>query len=353
MPKIELDMSWAKSVMNGSPAQANENSDKKYDWVNMTGAGTYKFRILPPNSKSPGKFGMVVGKHYGLGSEGKDSCTCVEATYPEIEGLVCPVCEAIRRMKRDGIEEAKKYEAGIYSYIKTIMLETPDAKELKRDKISIFRSKGNYNLNWIINKYMDPDSSDFLSPDNGAAIKFYREQKNGKWDRNVLDTSAVGGGKLNEDPEIQKRLLEENEEITLSDIFRRPTDEEMLKIKELAENLEKNLRAAADTQSEVANDMLNASQSASNSEPEYKTAEEVNNTSTVGTVVPEETKAEVRQDSDEITAKIASMKPHAADNCFGDDLQYNPDSMKCMKCPYSFECASCIKDVRGKDVKMA
>lgn len=351
MAKIELDLNWAKSVMKSSPVKNEEKEDKKYNWATMSGAGTFKFRILPPNMKSPGKFGMVVGTHYGLGKEGKDSCRCVEATYPECEGIICPVCEVIRRMERDGITDAKKYESTIHSYIKTLMLETPDGPCKEKDKITLFKTKSNYNLNWIINEYMSPDSSDFLSPDNGAVVKFSREKKDGKWERKVLDTGAPGGGRLSDSDEIQKKLLADNEDIDLGEIFKRPDDQAMMKIRELAEELETSLRSAAATHQEVVDDMTKQATSVTDEPIEYKSAEEVNNTSTVGTVVPEE-KTDESVDP-EVENKIKSLKPNAADDCFGNDKQYDPDSTKCMKCPYSFECASAIRDYRHIDVKMA
>jgi len=349
MGKIELDLNWAKSVMKNSPVKNEENEDKKYNWVTMSGAGTYKFRILPPNMKSPGKFGMIVGTHFGLGKDGKGSCRCVETTYPECEGIVCPVCEAIRRMERDGISDAKKYEPTIHGYMKTLMLETPDGPCKEKDKITLFKTKTNYNLNWVINEYMSPDSSDFLSPTNGAVVKFSRDKKDGKWERKVLDTGATGGGLLSEDEEIQKKLLADNEDIDLGEIFKRPNDEDMMKIKGYADELENSLREAASIHQETVDEMTKTATS-SNEDLDYKTAEEVNNTSTVGTVVPEDSGKEVDQ---EVENKIKSLKPSSADNCFGDDKQYDPDSTKCMKCPYSFECASAIRDYRGINVKMA
>ena len=78
---------------------------------------------------------------------------------------------------------------------------------------------------------MDSETPDLLQWEDSNTIRFSRSTDNGKWER------EVSFGKFSPSAETIAKLKEENEGMTLSEIWKAPSDEEMLKMKEIVDNM--------------------------------------------------------------------------------------------------------------------
>ena len=139
-------------------------------------------------------------------------------------------------MKKIWIEEWKYgpipvFDPVLTSNIKAVILGTDLKSDWDQAHVSILQQKGTYLTRWLVEKYMDSETPDLLQWEDSNTIRFSRSTDNGKWER------EVSFGKFSPSVETIAKLKEENEGMTLSEIWKAPSDEEMLKMKEIVDNM--------------------------------------------------------------------------------------------------------------------
>ena len=252
----QLNTEWMSELLklDKHPQQKENNqSADKIEWLNVNKA--YKksitFKVMPANSKENKIWAYVVGTHWELGPE-KMRFVCPEQTlHLRNREVICPVCEAKRRLLKMGFTEEELSKPGkfgpipvfdpkITSNIKVVALNS-DCMEFDKKHISILSQNGSYTARWLVEKYNEPEWPDFLRIDSSNPIKFSRDRDNGKWQREAVFSTVNF-------MDIEEQLREQNEEITMADLWKMPTDEEILKAKEIANAMVESYVAARDAQ---------------------------------------------------------------------------------------------------------
>jgi hypothetical protein len=240
----EINSEWAQQVLKEDTMVKNEDSGK-IDWVrNGTGfKKAFKFKVLPANSKENRIFSHISAMHWNLGPNKDKYFTCTEQTaHLKSKRIVCPICEAKRRLLREGFKEEELCTQGrfgpmpifdptITSNVKVVMLESDVIKDLDAAHISILQQKGSFLTKWLVEKYLDNDCPDFLQYEGSNVFKFTRPTENGKWEREMSFAT------FNPSEEVLQKLKEENEKLTMFDIWKAPSDAEILEAKDIADKM--------------------------------------------------------------------------------------------------------------------
>jgi hypothetical protein len=120
-------------------------------------------RILPPKGDND-IFWAEGFVHFGLGSDGKTTATCLE-TFDE----KCPICEYVEELKKSKNKEDKKYADRIKktkrTYISVINRDSEDDEEKP-----LVLSVGKTILQPILDLICDPDYGDITDFDDGLDI---------------------------------------------------------------------------------------------------------------------------------------------------------------------------------------
>lgn len=248
----EINTEWMNMLLNDrNQKQAYQNDLPKLDWVsnNKGFKHNIKFKVLPANSKENKIFSWIVGTHWNLGPENK-RFVCPEQT-PHLHklGITCPICEAKRKLLAEGFtqEELSKqgkfglipvFDPVITSSVKVVMVESDMNQNWDKAHVSILQQKGTFLTRWLVEKYADSETPDFLQWEDSNLIKFTRETDNGTWQR------EISFAKYQEPANIIAKLQEENEAIVMPDLWKAPTDKEILEIRAVASNMIDEYRSA-------------------------------------------------------------------------------------------------------------
>lgn len=229
-----------------SASQRSKFSDKdKSKFYTMGRNGRYVFRIMPMTADQNNFFGKFVGNHWiKFNDDEKGSyASCVEQY--NVQGAVCPICEAFRELENSGIDTTGfwKMKSNIQVALKVLMLEAPNEDTFPMNKISFFKVTAQV-FQKMVEIYNSADSPDILDPNTGVAWVVSRGEKEKHWNVKLLDSSMPQCGILGGSIENRDALLEANETTDMEKIFKLPSDEDMMKIKELAKTVkEKIIRA--------------------------------------------------------------------------------------------------------------
>jgi len=227
-----------------TPAQ-----QQNVEWINTKDyKRMIKFRIFPANSKENGWIGGAFssGAHWLEYNGERYRYQCPEHTFPN-SGVVCPVCQMRRDLKKAGYTDEELSKDGRFgpenifaprlsSTIKCVVIDTDQKHDWDKSHISLLQQNGKGLLNWLTDEYTNPEKPNFTDWTRGSIIKFSRDQDNGKWNREVLPDS-IAFNLWNAEPEVVEKVKKENEELTTSELFRLPTDEQTIKVKELLEGI--------------------------------------------------------------------------------------------------------------------
>lgn len=230
-------------------AKRNEYGNSQTPSVDWVGSKQFKrlikFRVFPANSKEDKRIGggFVSGVHWIADDSGKQfRYQCPEETFPE-SGVVCPVCQMRRELEAAGYTQEELSTNGIFgpvsifkprkmSAIKCLVTETDLVHNWDQAHISILQQNGDYMLEWLVRELANREKPNFADWERGAVIKFSRDTDNGKWNREVLPDS-VDFNLWHPTPEILQKVKNENEQITVSELYRLPTDTQTMEIKEV------------------------------------------------------------------------------------------------------------------------
>lgn len=243
----QINMEWMQSLLkDDNQAKKEQNSNlSQIDWVQNGKAfkRDVKFKLLPANSKENNIFSIIAAQHWNLGPNKDQHMICPEQTsHLKNLGVKCPICEAKRRLLAMGFKEEELATEGKYgpipvfdpvltSNIKAVIMSTDLKSDWDQAHVSIFQQKGTYLTRWLVEKYMDSETPDLLQWESSNAIRFSRATDNGKWER------EVSFSQFTPDPMTVAKLKEENESLTLPEIWKMPSDEEMLKMKQIADEM--------------------------------------------------------------------------------------------------------------------
>lgn len=230
-------------TVNGQKNESGEYEKSKF--FNLERFGRYVFRIMPMTADQNNFFGEFVGNHWIKFNDDEKSkyVPCVENF--DAPGAICPVCEAFRELENMGVDVKGfwKMKASKMVAMKVLMMEAPNEDSLPMNKISFFKVPLPV-FQSIATLYNSPDSPDVLDPNVGVAYVLSRGEKEKHWNVKLMDSSMPQCGILGGSVENRDELLAENERIQLKKIFKLPSDEKMMTIKQTAKEVkEKILRA--------------------------------------------------------------------------------------------------------------
>lgn len=241
----QVNMEWMQSLLNSNTSSNSSENKTEVDWV-QNGKSFKKeirFKLVSANSKENNIFASIVGTHWNLGPNKDQRFICPETTnHLKNLNIECPICAAKRKLLAMGFTEEELSEQGKYglvsvfnpaitSNIKVVVLDTDLQQNWDRSHISILQQKGDYLARWIVEKYIDSETPDLLQWENSNVIKFSRTKENGKWDREITFSQ------FNTTPDILEKLKQDNEALSLPDIWKAPSDEELLKAREIASEM--------------------------------------------------------------------------------------------------------------------
>lgn len=256
MAKV-INTEWMMSVLNENIAKRHSMAEElsKIDWV-QNGKSfkcDLKFKVIPANSKENNIFSYTVGTHW-LNHNGQNKrFVCPETTnHLKNLGVKCPVCEAKRRLLAQGFTEEDLSVQGKFglipvfnpkltSNVKVVVYESDLRQDWDKQHISVLQQNGSFLTRWLVQQYADNETPDFMQWDRSNLIKFTRPTESGKWDRNVSFSTAEFS------PEVIAKLREENEALTLPDLWKMPTDEEILDITAFVGGMEQDYLSARQT----------------------------------------------------------------------------------------------------------
>lgn len=225
------------------------------DWVNTKDyKRMIKFRIFPANSKENKKIGgaFTSGAHWLDYNGERIRYQCPEKTFPE-SGVVCPVCQMKRDLQKLGYTDedmSKPSKFGpeniflprLSSTIKCVVIDTDLKHDWDKSHISLLQQNGTKLITWLVDKYIEPEVPNFTDWTKGGIIKFSRDTDGGVWTREVLSDS-VAFNLWNAPADVVEKVQKENEEITTAELFRMPSDEQTIKVKQILEGIKADIVA--------------------------------------------------------------------------------------------------------------
>lgn len=259
----EINQDMVNRYATKTTETTNEQQQNNIDWVNTRDyKKMIKFRVFPANSKENKKIGGAFssGAHWLEYNGEKVRYQCPEKTFPE-SGIECPVCKMQRELKAMGYTEEDMSKDGRFgpenifrprlsSTVKCVVIDTDLKHDWDRSHISLLQQNGTALITWLVDEYINPEKPNFTDWTKGSIIKFSRDTDNGKWNREVLPDS-VAFNLWNAPTDVVEKVQKENEDITTAELFRMPSDEQTIKVKQILESIKADIIAkknAAPTQ---------------------------------------------------------------------------------------------------------
>ena len=252
MENKEINSEWANIVLNEMSKSEYSGDLPEIEW--LRGGKDFKrqlaFKVLPANSKENKIFSWIIGTHWLTVGNTTKRFVCPEQT-PHLKkaGVKCPICEAKRRLLQAGFTEDELCTQGkfgpipvfdprIQSNVKVIVAQSDTRTDWDRSHISILQQNGSFLTKWLVEKYTDREIPDFLVWENSNYIKFSRPSDNSKWDR------EVSFAQYKPTPEMIARLKDENEALTMSELWKLPDDQSIVEVTNMVKELEDKYREA-------------------------------------------------------------------------------------------------------------
>lgn len=334
-PVAQVNLDWAKNQLKNSTRKSNGDRTEYYE---LPEAGDLVIRVLPPDQQ--GRLGKVVGTHWNIQGNQIDvkgaRSPCLRTNHPDIDGVRCPICEALDRLSREGVSEEflSSYNLSTASYIKALIVRgsTRNNKQYDPKKPILFLTRGTYSLEWIYNQLSDPDIGNFIDPYSGTAIKFSRERKTDTWSRSVLPGNWTPIAPTEE--EVNK-ILEEADKIDLYSMWKYPVGEELDNISKAGETLYKVIKERWKKANSVTAP-FNGNSNVKSVAPTSTSKDPVDNptTSSYSSQV-EKSPEEIVESAKE---KVNNMIPVNAPACFGDTKEYGDLKQSCLECMHQSYC---------------
>lgn len=269
MTKV-INMQWIQETLNNSDQNGDKNNeqkqDSKLDWV-LNGKAfkkDLKFKIVAPNSKENNVFCHTVAQHWLDVNGERKRFVCPEQTnHLKHLGIRCPICEAKRQLLNMGFKEEELTEPGKFgpvpvfdpkltSNLKVVVISTDLKDNWDQQHISILQQNGSFLTRWMVQKYTDSETPDLLQWEHSNLVRFSRQSDNSKFEREISFAC------FDPSPEVLVKLKEQNENLTLPELWKKPTDDEMLVFHQVAEELKKKYVDAKNAMTEAFTQAMNS-----------------------------------------------------------------------------------------------
>ena len=127
------------------------------------------------------------------------------------------------------------------SNAKVVVLSSDEKRDWDKAHISILQQNGTYMTVWLAQKYASKETPNFTAITASNPIQFSRSTDSGKWDREFSFSM------FKPSEEIALKLRDENEALTLPDLWKMPTDQEFIEMSQIMDEMKNNYIAARDT----------------------------------------------------------------------------------------------------------
>ena len=249
MSEKQFNEAWMSEMLN-SKDTAKEYSGNlpEIDWVQYK-KGYQKdivFKLMPANSKENHVFSHIVYTHWIEVNGQKKRFVCPEKTaHLKSQGHKCPICEMYRKLRAQGFTDDQLsiqgkfgpelvFEPRVTSNCKVVVLQSDTKNDWDKAHISVLQQNGDYPTIWLAQQYADASTPNFLDITSSNVIRYSRPQGTGKWERSLTFQT------FQPTAEIAEKLRDENEALTLPDLWKMPSDQEFLEMRQMMDDLEKN-----------------------------------------------------------------------------------------------------------------
>lgn len=290
----EINLEWMNEVLKERNTGDYSGSGPQIDWVqNRKGfKRNLKFKMLRANSKENNIFAHIIYTHWIDNPNGGPNyrMVCPEQT-PHLKkmGVKCPICEAKRQLKAMGFtdEELSKqgkfgpipvFDANITSNVKVVVIDSDLKHDWDKAHISVLQQKGTGLTRWLLEQYKKTETPDFMDWERSNVIEFSRSSDNGSFDRQLTFQT------FEPTPEIIDKLKEENEAITMPDLWKMPTDEDFIQMKGIMDDMIKDYVAAKNTLQNAQSAAINVND-LNNQQPQHQFQQSVTTTPVESPVV--------------------------------------------------------------------
>nr|DAP54565.1 MAG TPA: DNA binding protein like protein [Caudoviricetes sp.] len=249
---------WMKDILGRSKEAMDDSSGSlpEIDWVQYK-KGFKKnitFKLMPANMKENNVFSIIVATHWIQMPDGKTKrFICPEETvHLKGQRIKCPICEAKRKLKAMGFTDEQLSVQGKFglmpvfdpkftSNAKVVVLQSDEKQDWDKAHISVLQQNGTFMTVWLAQKYASNEIPNFTEITSSNQIKFSRPTDSGKWEREVSFSMFTPS------EEVAAKLRDENEALTLPDLWKMPTDQEFIEMSQIMDEMKNNYIAARDT----------------------------------------------------------------------------------------------------------
>lgn len=260
----QINLEWMNELLKSdNTAKEFQNDLPQIDWVSngKSFKKEVRFKVMPANSKENNIFSAIVGTHWNLGPNNRRFICPEQTLHLKKLGIECPICAAKRKLLAKGFTEEELsvqgkfglisvFDPQITSNVKVVVTETDLKRDWDKAHVSILQQKGSFLTKWLVRKYKEHDTPDFLPMERSNLIKFSRPTENGKWER------EISFGTFEPSQEILEKLREENEALTLPELWKMPSDQDLLEIKQIAAEMVNNYEEARASMKANASDSI-------------------------------------------------------------------------------------------------
>ena len=249
---------WMKDILGRSKEAMDDSSGSlpEIDWVSYKRGFKKKltFKLMPANLKENNVFSAIVATHWLVLPDGKTKrFVCPEETvHLKGQHVKCPICEAKRKLKAMGFTDEQLSVQGKFGLVpvfdpkytsnaKVVVLSSDEKQDWDKAHISILQQNGTFMTVWLAQKYASNEIPNFTELASSNSITFSRPTDSGKWEREFNFTMFTPS------PDVLEKLKEENEALTLPDLWKMPSDQEFMEVSQIVDDMQKNYIAARDT----------------------------------------------------------------------------------------------------------
>lgn len=249
---------WMKDILGRSKEAMDDSSGSlpEIDWVQYKKGfkKSLTFKLMPANMKENNVFSTIVATHWIQMPDGKTKrFICPEETvHLKGQHVKCPICEAKRKLKAMGFTDEQLSVQGKFglmpvfdpkftSNAKVVVLQSDEKQDWDKAHVSVLQQNGTFMTVWLAQKYASNEIPNFTEITSSNQIKFSRPTDSGKWEREVSFSMFTPS------EEVAAKLRDENEALTLPDLWKMPTDQEFIEMSQIMDEMKNSYIAARDT----------------------------------------------------------------------------------------------------------
>jgi len=238
---------WMKAMLNNKDAPDDRSGQQgpQIDWVQYNKGFKKKvmFKLMPANMKEDNVFATIINTHWIRVGDKTYRFVCPEQTpHLKKSGCKCPICEAKRKLLAAGFKEEELCEQGKFgpipvfdpkptTNVKAVILKSDTKGDWDCSHISVLQQNGTYMATWLAQKYADSTMPNFTDIESSNPVIFSRQGEQGKWDREFSFQAWIPG------PDVVAKLREENEQLTLPDLWKLPSDTDIMQMNQIMDDM--------------------------------------------------------------------------------------------------------------------